>query len=629
MELEDTNPKLALQTNDLIGRLYHKPGFILPEEIQQEKISQFTEQNKRIPKNIVDLIKELIITGDLMPSTTNIIGVRSSPYLIPWASRLVASEMVEMALKNPKFMERVRKNKYGAIDHFKNAPIRERDFWGNQGSKIHLVCDMLARGKDVSHIELTPYEKASVDAWKAWVDIMQPDFKHIEVTGFGETSNGKKYGKTTDFIATIGGKTVIGDYKCVTDNTPILLPSGATKPAIEVKAGDKVVAWTKEKGLHTATVSYAGDNGHHKTVNIRTTDGQTIQTTLNHPFWSSRQAKNLGWVNGEDLRVGDELYISQGWNYAPEREELEWPYRKNLSPYLFGLLWTLRNFSKQNLREEHLINLPPISRAGLREELREIGFIFNKKGQLNTRKGFAKIAKKNKMEVDDLLNLIDTPKLPDYVYGADRNHITAFITGIREVFANKEIYEEELMMVMNVEALKNLQQFFLNLGQPATIKQDAKSGISYMKTPFESKETVYAYGPTATRVASIEIIEQPEHTVAIEVEGSHTHITAGLITHNTNRSGLHIDVALQLAANARVSELTDDNETLVPAPKIDTALGVHISPDGVSTKEVNIGDSVYEVFESLRNAWDFHAFEGELTSSNGVYKKVVKTPKDL
>lgn len=606
------DPVLATATNDKIGRLYRKPDFVLPESLTPTTI------------------KKLVKSGDLVPSTTNVLSVRSSPFLLPWASRLVAQAAVEMAKKDPNFLTRVKANPFGAIDHFKETPNRERDFWGNQGSRIHLMCEYIVQDKDISFLSPTDYEQKSVDQFKAWLDQFQPKFNHIEITGFGKTEDNLGYAHTTDFIAEIGGKKVIGDYKCVVDDTPVLLPDGSSIRAADVKEGDRVVAWTKEKGLHVAPVSFVGDNGFHKVATITTSSGQRITTTLNHPFWSSRKNQKMAWTVAEELRTGDDLYVALGWNYSPQRQEVEWPFRKNFSPYTLGVLWSLRNYSKQNFREENIIELPKISRPELREELSEMGFTFNRAGKMNTDKGFAKIARKNKMEIEDVLTIIDTPELPNWLFGADTNHLVAFMAGVREIFVNKEVFPDELYVVFNNdEALRNLQQLYLNYGQPASMNRDSKAGISYLKVPFDQKDTIFAYGPTATKISSIEITDEEEHTVAIEVEGSHTHVTAGLITHNTNRSGLHIDVALQLSANARGDVLAVDNKELIPAPAIDMAVGVHISPKGVQMEEIDISDKVFQTFQSLRQAWDFHAFEGKLDTPKGVMLRTIKNLTDI
>lgn len=610
------DPALSIDTDNIdkkMGRLYRRPDFEVPENLKAKEL------------------RELVREGKLVPSTTNILGVRSSPFLLPWATRVVATEAMTMARKSPDmFLNRVRANFYGAIDYFKDAANRERDHWGNQGTRIHKVAEHIGLGEDYSYMTFTDYEKQSIDQFKRWLDLFQPSYNYLEITGFGKTEDNLGYAQTTDFIADINGEKFIGDYKCVVDETPVLLPTGATKFAADLVEGEEVVAWTKEKGLHTSRVSYVGDNGDHKVATITTNSGQKITTTLNHPFWSSRKNQGLSWIMAKDLKVGDELYVALGWNYSPAREAVEWPYGKNLSPYVLGMLWSLCNYSKQDWRNEKFIELPGVSRQGLRDELKEIGFSFNKAGKLNTSNGLAKIARKNKISMDDLFDLIDTPTLPDFVYGADSNHITGFIAGIQEVFANKEIFNEEVYVVFhNREALENLQQFYLNYGQPALIGKDPKRKLEYLKVPFDSDETIFAHGPAATRIVGIEITEEPQHTIAIEVEGSHTHITSGLITHNTNRSGLHIDIAAQLAANARVDDIYPDNKTRVDMPPVQRGLGIHISPKGVETVEVDISDEVYEIFTSLRKVWNFSAFEGKYFKPKGVMLRTIKTPKDL
>lgn len=610
---DPSDPALAIATDDKIGRLYRQPSFTLPESLPTDKI------------------KELVQAGHLVPSTTNVIGVRSSPFLLPWATRLVASAAVNMAKDNSSvFVERVKANSYGAIAYFKDSANRERDFWGNQGTRIHLMCELLAQSKDVSYLSPTDYEQKSIDQFSLWLDTFQPTFKHLEITGFGKTEDNLGYAHTTDFIADIGNVKTIGDYKCVVDETPILLANGSSVNAVDIQLGDEVVAWTQDKGLHVAPISYVGDNGYHKVATINTSSGQRITTTLNHPFWSSRKSQKMAWTTAEDLHVGDELYVALGWNYSPARQEVEWPFRKNLSPYVLGVLWSLRNYSRQDWRTENLIDLPRISRPELREELSEMGFTFTKAGKMNTDNGFAKIARKNKIEVNDVLDLIDTPELPSFLYGADNNHLVAFFSGVREVFVNKAVYPDELYVVYkNDAALKNLQQLYLNYGQPAIFAHDSKARLSYLKVPFDNKDTIFAHGPTATKITSIEITDEEEHTIAIEVQGSHTHVTAGLISHNTNRSGLHIDVAIQLAANKRGTHLAIDNKTLVPAPTLEMGLGVHISPKGVKMVEIDTSDEVYDIFQSLRKVWDFHAFEGKLKTKNGIMLRTINSLKDL
>ncbi len=608
------DPQLAINTNGIdekIGRLYHLPNYELPETLNLETI------------------KNLVREGDLVPSTTNVIGVRNAPHLISWAAWTVANEMADMAIKKNDFFVRIRANKYGAIDYFKLAPDRQRDFAAQQGSNIHLACELIAQGKDISTMILTDFEHKAVDAWKKWVDDFQPEFEYLEATGFGKTSNGLGFAGTSDFIAKINGKRVIGDYKCVVDDTKIMMANGSYKKAINLAVGDNVVAWSESKGLHVQPVSFVGDNGSHETLTVTTVDGQQLTTTLNHPYLVKRGEKT-GWLKAEGLRVGDALFTATGWNYSPERLEQEWPHSHNLSPYLIGVLWAIRNYGLDNWREDHLITLPRISREGLKEELHLIGFHFNKAGQLNTRKGLAKIARKNKITISQVLDYVDTTDLPDFLYAAQKDAVIAFLTGVQEVFVNRDIYEEEMIVVFRrAEALRNLQQLYINYGRNATIVKDQKSGLEYLKAPFEENTITYNFGIEPVRISSVHLNSEPQHTVAIEVANAHTHVTNGIITHNTNRSGLHIDVALQLAANARSEFLCPNNVDLMPMPEIEAGYGLHISDKGTEMVEVDISDEIWKKFEALRTAWDFHAFDGKLNNKKGVFLRKVKKPEDV
>lgn len=609
---EENDPALATGFPEPVGRLYRKPGTPSPENLP--------------PLKVQEQVKE----GTLMPSTTNVISTLSAPYLLPWATGKVTDTVIKMILHNPTgFVHRVKENPSGARKYLSASADRDRDMAGERGSKIHLACELLGKNQTIDHLNLNSKENQAVDQWKKWLDTFQPVFKHLEVTGFGKTSDNLNYGFTTDFIAEINNLTCIGDYKCVTDDTLLLLPDGSQKPAKDIVAGEEVVAWDKNNGLHTAKVLYAGDNGNHKTVTVTTHSGHKLTTTLNHPYWASRKSQGIGWLTADQLQLGDEVYVAMGWNYNKHRQNVEWKYNKYLSPYIFGVLWAIRNFNNQDftIDDKTPIALPPISNEGLQLELREMSFKFNRHGQILPNRGISKIAKKNKVEVEEILNLINSPKLPDFVYGADTNSYFGFITGILEVFANRTISNEEILVVMNEEALTSLQALYTNYGQPATLVRDPRTKQNYLKAPFETKDTIFTHGTMSTRVISLEYSEEPEHTIALEVEGSHTHVTSGIITHNTNRKGLHEEIGLQLAANARAETISPDNKTLLPAPKIDKALGVHISEEGTLTTLINIDDKVYETFEALRYAWDFYAYKGTLHSP--VFIKQVNKPSDL
>lgn len=605
----DNDPKLAIDTshiNDSIGRLYHKPGLELSQHATMAEI------------------QDMVQKGELVPSTTNVISVKSSPHLIRWAAKQATTTLLTDVVRNPKWFSGMSDNRFDkAVDHYSKESERIRDASGLQGSNVHNACEHEAKGLPlpIPFNKLTQNEQKMIEAWRRWVDTFQPEFQHLEITGFGQTPHMKGYAQTTDFFAKIKNMNTIGDYKCVTNDTKILMSDGTSLRADEVTEGQLVAAWTKDKGLHSAPISYVGDNGEHETVTITTATGHTVTTTTNHPFWSSRKTKNLGWVNAEDLRTGDDVYLSYGWDYSTARKEVEWPYNRNLSPYLYGLLWSLGHFNNVPWTENTYLSLPTVSRETLRDELKFIGFVFDKAGRVSLKRAINKIARKNGISFQELADMMTSASLPNYVHTLNLEGKQAFIAGIKEIFANKEKFPDDINIIFKEEEpIRELQQFFLNYGHPAIVNINNNSSYPHLRTFFEDDNTVYTHGSETTRIVKITQNSIPQPTVAIEVKGSHTHITGGIISHNTNRKGTSVDVALQLAANQRTDTLFVDNITPIEQPKTELALAVHLGTNRATTHIIDTSDEVYDTFVGLREAWDFQAF-----ANHNAYRKTSKS----
>lgn len=605
--IEDQAPELSVASKNY-GRLYHMPETDITNINHNDDAS----------------VKEAIINGDLMPSITNVIAVKNSPFLMPWATRLVAQEAVNIAQKWP---QKLTQEPSKSIAYLKETANRERDFWGNQGSRIHYACEMIARGEEIDLSEYTDYEKASIAEWRHWVKEFSPKFIAMERTGFGTTPQGLNYAGTSDFIAEINGKTVIGDYKCVTNDTLVTLADGSKVKAKYLIPGDRVVAWEEEKGLHPREVTYVGDNGVKPIIKITTELGQELECTTNHPILISRRNTPKEWVQAENVRVGDVAYTSVGWGLTPDRETQEWPLPNGLSPYVYGVLWCLYNM-RGGLEVDSVFRLPKVSTQGLRDELKDLGFRANKKGHIIAKHGLEKIARKAKWTPQQVVESL-TEEIPDFVYTADRTAQEAFLHGVNEVFRNREICSDGIIVVhKHKKSLISLVELYLSLGLIAYQKQDPQTGLLYAKLPFMNWETIYAYGPHPVKIVSVEHLA-PQPTVAVEVEGAHTHVTSGLITHNTNRSGLHSEIALQLAANVNADFITMDNQTTQPMIPVDMAVGVHISPKGVIVKEVDVSDEMYKYFCSLRHAWNYAMFEGKLYTNDGVFVREILNKDEI
>jgi hypothetical protein len=131
------------------------------------------------------------------------------------------------------------------------------------------------------------------------------------------------------------------------------------------------------------------------------------------------------------------------------------------------------------------------------------------------------------------------------------------------------------------------------------------------------------------RVVEVTYVPVAVPTIALEVEEHHNHVTNGIITHNTNRTGLHSDVAAQLSAIAHAETVTTDNETLQPMIQVDAGVAIHLSKEGYQVKPVSLGGQVWDYFGALREAWDFHVLDGLLRDKEKALGKSMSGPELL
>jgi hypothetical protein len=202
-----TDPILSISAPNQIGRLYQRPG---------------GKYNKTINTNTA---YNGIQAGELFPSITNCISVLNQNLegyaTFMYGKSLQAGEDQKQAAK---------------------AYIKYRDVASERGTRIHLAIeDFINAGfanpdkfeaiyesrfwtMKESYKELQRYTKQrnllnvsnDVIYFNAFIEFCRkykPLFTAQEATVFGETPGGNAYAGTTDFIAEIGGRTIIGDWK--------------------------------------------------------------------------------------------------------------------------------------------------------------------------------------------------------------------------------------------------------------------------------------------------------------------------------------------------------------------------------------------------------------------------------
>lgn len=76
---------------------------------------------------------------------------------------------------------------------------------------------------------------------------------------------------------------------------------------------------------------------------------------------------------------------------------------------------------------------------------------------------------------------------------------------------------------------------------------------------------------------------------------------------------LHSEVGIQLAAGMKAKQVvSDDGDSLEDMIHIDGAIGVHLTENGYSVAKIEDIEECWETFESLRDAWNWKAFGGNL-----------------
>lgn len=261
-EIKD-DPEFAVMTP--YGRLYLRP----------EHVPNKAELMKDVRQSILD--------GLLLPSVTNVIGVRDKPFLVPWAAKLVATKAVELA---NKFPQRMKEAPDAAIRHLKGLANSDRDAAAMQGSKVHRAAETLALGREMP-TGLSPAEMFYVDKWKNWRNDWQVEFLEVEATFIGEG-----YAGTADFVAKIMGHTVIGDLKTTRSGLHIDLSlqlsalANATHMISNGKTIENPYKFEAGIGVHLSTQDY-----HVKQASI---DGQTWEV-----FQSLRKVWNFHVFEGQ------------------------------------------------------------------------------------------------------------------------------------------------------------------------------------------------------------------------------------------------------------------------------------------------------------------------------------------
>lgn len=168
------------------------------------------------------------VSGDLVPSVTNIIGVLDKPALPRWAAKSVAENAWKMR------HSLIEMGEEECIDVLKGSPWRKSTRAADRGTTIHDYLDAAAHGVFLSELE------GEAASYKVGADDFlcryQPEFVRTEFSVFGDG-----YAGTADAMGVIGGRLAIWDYKTGKGLYPeVALQLAAIRHAAEIASDEGI-----------------------------------------------------------------------------------------------------------------------------------------------------------------------------------------------------------------------------------------------------------------------------------------------------------------------------------------------------------------------------------------------------
>jgi hypothetical protein len=140
------------------------------------------------------------VTGDLVPSVTNILSMLNKPALVGWAAREVATLAATMRDVLPDMTHEE------VVDVLKGAATRTGNRAGSRGTDIHEWLEESLHGRRPP--ELTGQAVEYVDAAQDWLTRMAPTVITTETTMFSPA-----YAGTADAVVQMGGQVWLIDFK--------------------------------------------------------------------------------------------------------------------------------------------------------------------------------------------------------------------------------------------------------------------------------------------------------------------------------------------------------------------------------------------------------------------------------
>ena len=106
---------------------------------------------------------------------------------------------------------------------------------------------------------------------------------------------------------------------CLTAETPVLLEDGREVPIADVRPGDRAVTYDEEGGLAVSSVTNWANQGPDDVYTVTMASGKKVRANAKHPFLTITESGERAWKRTDELRAGENLLAVVGADGAASR----------------------------------------------------------------------------------------------------------------------------------------------------------------------------------------------------------------------------------------------------------------------------------------------------------------------
>ena len=328
-----------------------------------------------------------------------------------------------------------------------------------------------------------------------------------------ELSNGEAY---------LRGNLKLGGTQCVTDDVLFNTDRGVI-PYNLLQLGDYVIS-------HDGSQNKVTDlfyNGKKPIYKVTTEQGLVLTTSDNHPYFVAGK-----WVEAKDLKVDD--------NLSTTSVKEVWKVIKDFPRYSISSWGRVKNSETGNILKLH----KKASGGSKTNRLKVTLSLPNGTREAGTKKDFnvhslvakAFIGPKEKgLEVRHLNGISWDNRVENLAYGTSKcNKLDSKLHG---TMSKRKLLTTKLNQVQ-VDWLRSPESISLNNTEASNILNVSRELVRDIRNNkrwgIQNEFSGYTVDFLSDKVLSIEILPQKE-TYGVTIENTHSHVTNGIVTHNTGR----------------------------------------------------------------------------------------------